>query len=199
MDRSNLTGKGVVLVTGCSSGFGRLIAETLARKGYRVFAAIRAARGRNAGRRARASRTGGTRVASPARARTRCHRRDASVDRAVEDVTARAGRIDILINNAVRGRDASQRRGVPRLVWGIRMEKDRLVAFMQRPPLRPGVARQLAESSDVFHTPIRFPDGTTQPAPFSVLNPLDRDFNATSHRERTHRCPSKRSISAVIA
>jgi hypothetical protein len=64
-------------------------------------------------------------------------------------------------------------------IWGIRARKDRLFVFQQRPPLLPGVAIQLAESSDLFHTPITFPDGTTQPAPYSILNPLDSDFNAT--------------------
>jgi NADP-dependent 3-hydroxy acid dehydrogenase YdfG len=34
MDSSDLTIKSVILITGYSSGFGRLIAETLARKGF---------------------------------------------------------------------------------------------------------------------------------------------------------------------
>jgi NAD(P)-dependent dehydrogenase (short-subunit alcohol dehydrogenase family) len=38
----------VVLITGCSSGFGRLMAETLARKHYHVFATMRAVQNRNA-------------------------------------------------------------------------------------------------------------------------------------------------------
>ena len=38
----------VVLITGCSSGFGRLTAETLARKHYQVFATMRAVQERNA-------------------------------------------------------------------------------------------------------------------------------------------------------
>jgi len=40
---------GVALVTGSSTGFGRLIAETLARKGYSVFASMRDSTGRNMG------------------------------------------------------------------------------------------------------------------------------------------------------
>ncbi len=39
----------VVVVTGTSTGFGRLIAETLARKNYQVFATMRNVNGKNAG------------------------------------------------------------------------------------------------------------------------------------------------------
>ena len=38
----------VVLITGASSGFGRLFAETLARKNYQVFATMRNVNGGNA-------------------------------------------------------------------------------------------------------------------------------------------------------
>jgi NAD(P)-dependent dehydrogenase (short-subunit alcohol dehydrogenase family) len=38
----------VVLITGASTGFGRAAAETLARRGYTVFAAMRDTAGRNA-------------------------------------------------------------------------------------------------------------------------------------------------------
>ena len=37
-----------ILVTGSTSGFGRLTVETLARQGYIVFAGMRAAAGKNA-------------------------------------------------------------------------------------------------------------------------------------------------------
>jgi NAD(P)-dependent dehydrogenase (short-subunit alcohol dehydrogenase family) len=37
-----------ILVTGGTSGFGRLTVEALARQGYRVFAGMRAAAGKNA-------------------------------------------------------------------------------------------------------------------------------------------------------
>jgi NAD(P)-dependent dehydrogenase (short-subunit alcohol dehydrogenase family) len=40
--------KQVVLITGASSGFGRLIAETLARKNYQVLATMRNVKGRSA-------------------------------------------------------------------------------------------------------------------------------------------------------
>lgn len=38
----------VVLITGTSTGFGRTAAETLAQRGYRVFATMRDTSGRNA-------------------------------------------------------------------------------------------------------------------------------------------------------
>jgi NAD(P)-dependent dehydrogenase (short-subunit alcohol dehydrogenase family) len=38
----------VILVTGSTTGFGRLTVETLARQGYRVFAGIRESTGKNA-------------------------------------------------------------------------------------------------------------------------------------------------------
>ncbi len=41
----------VVLITGASTGFGQLTAETLARRGYTVFATMRDTAGRNAANR----------------------------------------------------------------------------------------------------------------------------------------------------
>src|SRR6266446_5036625 len=43
-----MNSKQVVLITGSSTGFGRLFAETLARKGHTVFATMRDPGGRNA-------------------------------------------------------------------------------------------------------------------------------------------------------
>ena len=43
-----MTTGNVVLVTGASSGFGKLIAETLARKSFEVFATMRNVTERNA-------------------------------------------------------------------------------------------------------------------------------------------------------
>jgi NAD(P)-dependent dehydrogenase (short-subunit alcohol dehydrogenase family) len=92
----------VVLITGASSGFGRLIAETLARKNFQVFATMRNVNGRNA---------------APAREFRELAQReslflhvleldvtdDSSVERAVADVVAKCGRIDVLVNNAGHG------------------------------------------------------------------------------------------------
>lgn len=89
----------VILVTGSSSGFGRLTAETLARKGDTVFASMRDVAGRNA----------------PASVELRALAEgeglalqvveldvtdDASVERAVAEVIDKAGRIDVVVNNA---------------------------------------------------------------------------------------------------
>jgi NAD(P)-dependent dehydrogenase (short-subunit alcohol dehydrogenase family) len=88
-----------ILVTGTSSGFGRVIAETLARKNFQVFATMRDVRSRNA---------------AVARELQELSRReswslhvleldvasDSSVQRAVDEMLAKSGRVDVLVNNA---------------------------------------------------------------------------------------------------
>jgi NAD(P)-dependent dehydrogenase (short-subunit alcohol dehydrogenase family) len=84
----------VVLVTGCSSGFGLLTAIEFARRGDTVFASMRDTL--KAGALLDAAKAAGTSlnvVALDVNDR-------ASVDSAVADVIARAGRIDVLVNNA---------------------------------------------------------------------------------------------------
>src|SRR5438132_3918262 len=89
----------VVLITGASTGFGRAAAETLARRGYTVFATMRDCSGGNAANRE-------TLQSLASRERLALHVLDldvtheASVDEAIQDALSRAGRIDVVINNA---------------------------------------------------------------------------------------------------
>jgi len=88
-----------VLVTGCSSGFGKVIAETLSRKGYQVFATMRNANTRNSTARDEL-------LELAAREQVQLSvleldvTDDASVEGAVAHVMDNAGKIDVLINNA---------------------------------------------------------------------------------------------------
>ena len=89
----------VVLITGTSSGFGRLIAETLARKNFQVFATMRDLSGRNA--------AAAHEIAELAKRESLSFEpleldvtEDTSVERAVSKVTMQCGRIDVLVNNA---------------------------------------------------------------------------------------------------
>jgi NAD(P)-dependent dehydrogenase (short-subunit alcohol dehydrogenase family) len=89
----------VVLVTGCSSGFGELIAQTLARAGHHVFATMRSIEERNVEATGRFHALAAAErldlevvemdVAS-----------DASVARGVNQIVAAAGRVDVVVNNA---------------------------------------------------------------------------------------------------
>jgi len=94
-----MSAENVVVITGCSTGFGRVTAETLARKKYRVFASMRDVKGRNAGN-AGELKALAERESLPLRAIELDVNEDASVERAVEDVIREAGRIDVLVNNA---------------------------------------------------------------------------------------------------
>jgi NADP-dependent 3-hydroxy acid dehydrogenase YdfG len=82
-----------ILITGAATGFGRDTAETLAAGGDRVFASMRDIGGRNAGA-ASALRAQGIEIVELDVAD------DASVDRAIATLLERAGKIDVLINNA---------------------------------------------------------------------------------------------------
>src|SRR5260370_11934363 len=89
----------VVLITGSSTGFGRLFAETLARKGHTVFATMRDPGGRNA-KNASEIRTLAEKDSLPIYVLELDVTDDASVERAVDAAVAKAGRIDVAINNA---------------------------------------------------------------------------------------------------
>lgn len=91
--------KKVILVTGSSSGFGRLTVETLARQGHQVYASMRDPSGRN------------SEATSQLKGLSERENLsldvveldvtdDRSVERAVTEVIDRAGRIDVLVNNA---------------------------------------------------------------------------------------------------
>lgn len=92
----------VVLITGASSGFGRLIAETLARKKFQVFATMRNVNGRNAP----AAREFGELAKRDSlflQVLELDVTNDRSVERAVDEVLVKCGRIDVLVNNAGHG------------------------------------------------------------------------------------------------
>lgn len=91
--------KQVVLITGSSTGFGRLFAETLSRHGHTVFASMRDPAERNLTN-ALDIRALAERESLPLHVLDLDVTDDASVDRAVRDVVDQAGRIDVAINNA---------------------------------------------------------------------------------------------------
>jgi NAD(P)-dependent dehydrogenase (short-subunit alcohol dehydrogenase family) len=86
-----------VLITGTSSGFGRLIAETLAGKGHTVYASMRGIAGKN------------EKAAGELRALTTSGKvhvveldvtSQASVDAAVKGILDQGGKLDVVVNNA---------------------------------------------------------------------------------------------------
>src|SRR5467141_5257983 len=94
-----MNSKQVVLITGSSSGFGRLFAETLARKGHTVFATMRDPGGRNA-KNASEIGTLAEKNSLPIYVLELDVTDEGSVVRAVDAAVAKAGRIDVAINNA---------------------------------------------------------------------------------------------------
>ena len=94
-----MNSKQVILITGSSTGFGRLFVDTLARKGHTVFATMRDPSGRNA-KNAAGIRTLAEKNSLPIHVLELDVTDDASVERAVDAAVAKAGRIDVVINNA---------------------------------------------------------------------------------------------------
>ncbi|PVE20711.1 oxidoreductase [Microvirga sp. KLBC 81] len=91
--------KKIILVTGASSGFGRLTSEALAEAGYTVYASMRDTKGRNAPQVeaiAKFSQDHGVDL----RTVELDVQSQVSVDRAVEQVITDHGRIDVLMHNA---------------------------------------------------------------------------------------------------
>jgi NADP-dependent 3-hydroxy acid dehydrogenase YdfG len=80
----NKTNPGVALVTGTSSGIGHATAKALLNAGFRVFGTCR---------RAAAERSDGVTMLT-------CDVTDRSVAKLVDEVLGKAGRIDLLVNNA---------------------------------------------------------------------------------------------------
>jgi NAD(P)-dependent dehydrogenase (short-subunit alcohol dehydrogenase family) len=94
-----MNSKQVVLITGSSTGFGRLFTETLARKGHTVFATMRDPGGRNV-KNAAEIRALAQKESLPIHVLELDVTDDASVGRAVDAAVAKAERIDVAINNA---------------------------------------------------------------------------------------------------
>jgi len=92
-------GNKIVVVTGASSGFGKLTALELARQGHTVVATMRDVEGRNSAVRDElidTARAG----AHPLHVLEMDVADDASVETAIAGVVAQHGRIDVLVNNA---------------------------------------------------------------------------------------------------
>ena len=86
-----------VIITGSSSGFGRLTSETLAKAGHTVFATLRNVKGKNAGAAAALAAIPNVQVVELDVTS------DASVEQAIAEIAKRTGgAIDILVNNAGR-------------------------------------------------------------------------------------------------
>jgi NAD(P)-dependent dehydrogenase (short-subunit alcohol dehydrogenase family) len=89
----------VVLITGSSTGFGRATAELLGRRGYSVFATMRESSTRNAGHR-EALESLAAKEKLPIQVVEMDVSDDASVSAATKQILERAGRLDVVINNA---------------------------------------------------------------------------------------------------
>jgi NAD(P)-dependent dehydrogenase (short-subunit alcohol dehydrogenase family) len=88
--------KKIILVTGSSSGFGRLTAEALGRAGHTVYASMRDVAGRNANNAAELSSV----VGSDIRPIELDVQAEPSVNAAIETIIAETGRIDVVVHNA---------------------------------------------------------------------------------------------------
>src|SRR5262245_51268282 len=89
----------VILVTGASSGIGRLSSEALARAGHVVYASMRDIAGRNAPEAAKIARFSKEQGVDLRTVELDVQSQD-SVESAVAKVIADAGRIDVVVHNA---------------------------------------------------------------------------------------------------
>src|SRR6202163_4188708 len=91
--------KKIILITGASSGFGRLTAEALAKAGNTVYASMRDIAGRNAKNAAEMAETS-KRDGVDLRAIELDVQSEPSIDVAVKKIMAESGKIDVLVHNA---------------------------------------------------------------------------------------------------
>src|SRR5258708_506943 len=91
--------KKIILVTGASSGFGRLSAEALARAGHTVYASMRDTKGRNAPNVRAIGQLAKDQGIDLRTVELDVQSQD-SVDKGVARLIAESGRIDVLIHNA---------------------------------------------------------------------------------------------------
>ena len=96
---TSVSKKTVVLVTGASSGFGRLTAEALAKAGHTVYASMRDVVGRNAKNAAEMAATS-ARDGVDLRAIELDVQSEPSANAAAERIIAETGRIDVVVHNA---------------------------------------------------------------------------------------------------
>jgi NAD(P)-dependent dehydrogenase (short-subunit alcohol dehydrogenase family) len=99
VNKGDLMTHNVVLITGSSTGFGRLMATTLAQHHYEVFASMRDVEGRNRGN-ASELRKFAERENVSLRVIEMDVTDDSSVQKGVDQVIQHAGAIDVVINNA---------------------------------------------------------------------------------------------------
>ncbi|MEH2513079.1 NAD(P)-dependent dehydrogenase (short-subunit alcohol dehydrogenase family) [Nitrobacteraceae bacterium AZCC 1564] len=98
-DANVTASKKIILVTGASSGFGRLTAEALAKPGHTVYASMRDVAGRNAKNAAEMAEIS-KRDNVDLRAIELDVQSEPSANAAVEKIIAESGRIDVLVHNA---------------------------------------------------------------------------------------------------
>ena len=91
--------KKVILVTGASSGFGRLTSEALARAGHTVYASMRDVASRNAGNAAEMVKISKNESVD-LRATELDVQSEPSVNTAVKKIVGESGRIDVVVHNA---------------------------------------------------------------------------------------------------
>lgn len=91
--------KKIILVTGTSSGFGRLTSEALARAGHTVYASMRDVAGRNARNAAQFVELS-NKESVDLRPIELDVQSETSVNAAVEKIIAESGRIDVVVHNA---------------------------------------------------------------------------------------------------